>query len=410
MKKTMTTISFCALSILLGGLFAAGQASRPASPQKKTPAGAKPAAPASKPVPVAPAPAQPSLATAPVPDPSPSLPAEPVEAVLQTSQGEIIIRFFPEAAPRHVAYFLKLAQAGYYDGTTFFRIIPLGIIQCGDPLTKDPAKRALYGSGGLNRLQAEFNSRPCDRGAVAAVLIPGQPNSAGSQFFICVTPQHQLNGKYTVFGQVVRGMEVVEAISQLPADDRQLARDRVVTGKVLIRPVPRPAFAATPAEELGLYHAWIVTAAGEIELSFFPAEAPAHVRQFLSFAAAGLYSGTDFHRVVPGFVIQGGAMSSRQPVLDLDFQDWLKPLKAEFNEHLHERGALSMARTSDPDSGMDSFFLCLRPQPSLDHKYTVFGRVEKGLEVMDAIAAAEVEGETPKQRIPILEIRVAKVR
>ena len=94
---------------------------------------------------------------------APSAPADPtrIEAVLETDLGSVIIRFFPDAAPKHVARFLKLAGEGFFDGLTFFRVIPYGIIQAGDPLTRNPAARDRYGTGGLRQLKAEFNHHPC---------------------------------------------------------------------------------------------------------------------------------------------------------------------------------------------------------------------------------------------------------
>jgi len=340
---------------------------------------------------------------------APPVPADParIEAVLETDLGSVVLRFFPDAAPNHVAHFLKLAGEGFFDGLTFFRVIPYGIVQAGDPLTRDPAARDRYGTGGLRRLKAEFNDNPCRRGALAAVLIPGNPDSAGSQFFICVTDQLQLNGQYTVFGQVAGGMAVVEKISTLPADARQLATERVAIRRVSIRPIPEPAYRGAPLERLQHCRAVIVTDIGEIELSFHPDTAPEHVRQFLSLAAAGLYNGTDFHRVVPGFVIQGGFLSGRQPPVEETYGSWLQPLRAEFSDRPHDRGVLSMARGADPDSAMDSFFICLARQASLDGKYTVFGAVARGLDVVDRIAATPCdEQERPLQRVAIREIRI----
>lgn len=338
--------------------------------------------------------------------PAPADPAR-IEAVLETDLGSVVLRFFPDAAPKHVAHFLKLAGEGFFDGLTFFRVIPYGIIQAGDPLTRNPAARDRYGTGGLRQLKAEFNNHPCQRGALAAVLVPGDSDSAGSQFFICVTDQLQLNGQYTVFGQVAGGMAVVEKISTLPADARQLATERIAIRRVTIRPIPEPAYRGAPVVRLQRCRAVIVTDVGEIELSFHPETAPEHVRQFLSLAAAGLYNGTDIHRVVPGFVIQGGFLSGRQPPVDETYGSWLQPLRAEFSDRPHDRGVLSMARAADPDSAMDSFFICLARQTSLDGKYTVFGVVVRGLDVVDRIAAMPCDDqERPLQRVAIREIRV----
>lgn len=158
---------------------------------------------------------------APVPSPSPAA----TEAVVETAQGRFVIRLLPELAPRHVQHFAKTARAGGYDGTTFHRIIPRGIIQGGDPLSKDPSKTALYGTGGLGLLKAEFSDRPMTRGAVAAVLRPSSRDSAGNQFFICLSDQAALTGKFTIFGEVVEGMDVVDKIGQTPVEgDRAQAR------------------------------------------------------------------------------------------------------------------------------------------------------------------------------------------
>ena len=161
--------------------------------------------------------------------PGPSPPA--AEAVVETAQGRFVIRLRPDLAPRHVQHFLKTARAGGYDGTTFHRIIPRGIIQGGDPLSKDPAKAALYGTGGLGLLRAEFSDRPMTRGSVAAVLRPSSKDSAGSQFFICLSDQTALTGKFTIFGEVVDGMDVVDKIGETPVDGDR-ARTRVEIQKI----------------------------------------------------------------------------------------------------------------------------------------------------------------------------------
>ena len=142
----------------------------------------------------------------------------------------------PEVAPKHAALFVKTAKAGGYDGTTFHRVIMGGIIQGGDPLTKDPAKASQYGSGGLGLLKAEISDKPFVRGTVAAVRRPSSMDSAGTQFFVCLQPQPSLAGQYTVFGEVVSGMEVVDQISTTPVDGDK-AKERVPM-KVTIREAP----------------------------------------------------------------------------------------------------------------------------------------------------------------------------
>ena len=177
------------------------------------------------------------LAFAQAPPARPTKPAKPAaskepavapgtEAVVETAKGQFTIRLLPELAPRHAALFVKTARAGAYDGTTFHRIIQGGIIQGGDPLTKDPAKASLYGTGGLGLLSAEFSDRPFVRGTVAAVRKPSSPDSGGRQFFVVMQDQPSMKGQYTVFGEVVSGMEVVDQISTTPVDGDK-AKERV---------------------------------------------------------------------------------------------------------------------------------------------------------------------------------------
>jgi cyclophilin family peptidyl-prolyl cis-trans isomerase len=155
------------------------------------------------------------------------------EAVVETAKGSFTIRLLPEIAPWHAALFVKTANAGGYDGTTFHRIIQGGIIQGGDPLTKDKDKAAQYGTGGLGLLKAELSDRPFVRGTVAAVRRPSSLDSAGTQFFVCLVPQPSLAGQYTIFGEVVSGMEVVDQLSTTPVDGDK-AKDRVEM-KVTVR-------------------------------------------------------------------------------------------------------------------------------------------------------------------------------
>ena len=160
-------------------------------------------------------------------------------AVVQTSKGSFTIRLLPEIAPRHAALFVKTAKAGGYDGTTFHRIVAGGIIQGGDPLSKDPAKAAQYGTGGLGLLPAEFSDRPFTRGTVAAARRPSSVDSGGRQFFVCLRDQPSLQGQYTIFGEVVSGMEVVDQIGQTPVNGDKAA-ERVEMKVTVQEPPPAP--------------------------------------------------------------------------------------------------------------------------------------------------------------------------
>jgi len=331
------------------------------------------------------------------------------QAVIETTAGTIVLDLLPDAAPNHVGYFIKLAREGAYNGTTFHRLVKYGIIQGGDPVSKDPARRDLYGTGGLGVLKSEVSAEKHTRGAVSSVLLPGKPDSGGSQFFICIVDQPSLDGQYTVFARVVEGMKVVQKISEAPVDDKGKATERIEMTSVTIRdrPADTPeAFSTESAEALAAYRVMLETTAGAITLEMRPDKAPDHVRNFLRLAAAGVYDGTLFHRVVKGFVVQGGSMNFRREALDERQQKVVRTLQPEFNDLAHVKGTLSMARGDDVASASTSFFICTAPAPSLDRVYTAFGRVVDGMAVVEAIEAAPVDGEKPKEKIEILRVRV----
>ena len=148
-------------------------------------------------------------------------------AIITTKFGQMELVFFPELAPKHVESFLKLAKKGFYNGTIFHRVIPGFMIQGGDPYTKDPSKRHLYGTGGPGyNVPAEFNRLPHERGIVSMARA-ADPNSAGSQFFIVVDKASFLDGQYTVFGEVVSGMEVADKIVSQPRDSKDNPLERI---------------------------------------------------------------------------------------------------------------------------------------------------------------------------------------
>ena len=330
------------------------------------------------------------------------------QAVVATTAGTFVIDLRPDLAPNHVGYFIKLARAGAYDGTIFHRVVRLGIIQGGDPLSKDPAKAKLYGTGGLSVLKPELSAEKHSRGAVSAVLQPGKPDSAGSQFFVCVTDQAALDGNYTIFGRVSEGLDVVQKISEAAADERGVPAERVEIRSVTIRDTPPPEtepFATESTADLAKHRAILETSAGAITVEFFPDKAPEHVRNFLRLASAGVFDGTSFHRVVRGFVIQTGSLTSRGPLTEKQ-QKMVRPLQPEFNDTKHVKGILSMARGDDPASAMTSFFIVTGEAPSLDGKYTVFGRVVDGMGVVDAIEQTAVNGEAPTTRIDLKSVRI----
>jgi peptidyl-prolyl cis-trans isomerase B (cyclophilin B) len=148
------------------------------------------------------------------------------KATIETKFGNIELRFFPDVAPNHVNNFIELAKKGFYDGTTFHRVIPKFMIQGGDPNSKQP-DRSKHGQGGPGHsVKAEFNEKPHKRGTLSMAR-SNDPDSAGSQFFICVADSSFLDRKYTAFGEVVSGMDVVDKIVSQPRDRADNPNDRV---------------------------------------------------------------------------------------------------------------------------------------------------------------------------------------
>jgi peptidyl-prolyl cis-trans isomerase B (cyclophilin B) len=333
------------------------------------------------------------------------------QAVIETAAGTIVLDLLAESAPSHVAHFIKTARDGGYDGTLFHRVIKHGIIQGGDPLSKDPAAADRYGTGGLNRLKPELNTEKHTRGAVSAVLIPNRPDSAGTQFFICIADQPALDGQYTVFARVKEGILVAQKISEAATDDKGAPLERLAMTRVTIRETPPPEaepFSTESTADLAEYRAVLETSLGEIVIDFTPDKAPEHVRNFLRLASAGVYDGTSWHRVVKGFVVQTGHMPTRRDPLDESQQRLVRDLKAEFNDQPHDLGTVSMARLAEPDTANTSFFIVTARAEMLDGKYTVFGKVVSGLDVVQKIEIAAVNGETPVDRIDLVRVRLEK--
>jgi peptidyl-prolyl cis-trans isomerase B (cyclophilin B) len=333
------------------------------------------------------------------------------QAVVETDLGTIVIDLMPEVAPNHVGYFIKSAEDGTYVGTSFHRVVRQGIVQGGDPLTKDPSKVDAYGTGGFGVLRAERNAEKNTRGAVSAVVGGGNPDSGGTQFFICVADQPGLDGTYDVFGRVSEGILVAQKISEVAADDKGRPKERVAVRSVTIRDKPAAgpeAFSTETAADLGAYRAILETSLGNITIEFAPDKAPEHVRNFLRLAQAGVYAGMGVHRVAKGFVIQTGYLPSRSEPLSEPQQRIVRNLQPEFNDTAHVKGTVSMARGDNPASADTSFFIVLGPSPVLDGKYTAFGRVVEGLPVVEAIEQVPVNGEAPVARVEIKSVRIEK--
>lgn len=168
--------------------------------------------------------------------PPPIAPGEEI-AVIETDFGKIKFRFYPDVAPKHVENFKKLAREGFFNGLAFHRVIPNGIIQGGDPTTRGN-DRSRWGMGepGQQTIPAEFNDRPFVRGTVGAARAQ-DPDSATSQFFICYDEHPEWNGQYTVFGQVIEGINVVQIITNAPREEgTESVKEKVVMNRVYLEP------------------------------------------------------------------------------------------------------------------------------------------------------------------------------
>ena len=334
------------------------------------------------------------------------------QAVVETTQGTFVIDLLPEAAPNHVGLFLRMVEDGVYDGTSFHGMVARGIVQGGDPITKDTERAAEYGRGGLGLLDAEPNAERHTPGTVSAVVVPGDPNSGGTQFLICVVAQPALDGQHTVWGRVAEGLPVVTRISETPVDAQGKASERVEIVSVSIRdavPPPPVPFTTETVAELATYRVVLETDTGSVTIELVPDRAPAHVRNFLRLADAGVYDGTAFHRVVPGFVIQTGFIPSRATPLTEEQRSVVGTLEPEFSDTPHVKGIVSMARGDDEASASTSFFIVTGEADELDGVYTVFGRVVDGIETVERIEATPTNGETPVDRIELRYARVERV-
>ena len=167
-------------------------------------------------------------------------------AIIKTTEGEMTLAFWPDVAPKTVENFKKLAREGFYDGTCFHRIVSGFMIQGGDPLTKDASAEHRWGTGGpKERLKAEFNDRPHVRGVISMARSQ-DPDSAGSQFFICLAEARFLDRQYTAFGGLTAGDDVLERIGKTPVTaggggERSKPTRRIGVESVTIVPAPAAA-------------------------------------------------------------------------------------------------------------------------------------------------------------------------
>ncbi len=218
----MTFLKHTTFALILFGCFGLAGCSSSDSVVTKSPASPSPSS----------RPGKPEVKTAP---PVPALqPGEEI-AVIETAQGKLKIQLFSDTAPKHVENFKKLINEGFYNGLAFHRAIPNLMLQGGDPNTKTN-DREKWGSGdpGLPKLNAEFSDRPFVKGTLAAARSAYDPHSASTQFFICASPYRAWTGEYTNFGQVISGLESVQAMTKAPTDNQERLKNKIVMKKVYL--------------------------------------------------------------------------------------------------------------------------------------------------------------------------------
>ena len=157
-------------------------------------------------------------------------------AVIKTTEGDMVVEFWTDAAPKTIENFKTLIKKGFYDGTAFHRVIKGFMIQGGDPLTKDASKEDAWGTGGPGyQIKAEFNDHPHKRG-VLSMARSNNPDSAGSQFFICHGDPSFLDHQYTTFGKLIKGDDVLEKIATTPTHPQDRPDKRVGIISIILVP------------------------------------------------------------------------------------------------------------------------------------------------------------------------------
>ena len=322
--------------------------------------------------------------------------------------GTITAELYGKTAPITVQNFVSLAKSGYYSGLKFHRIIDGFMMQGGAGAEKDTIKGEFSDNGITNNLKHEA-------GVLSMARTP-QPDSASTQFFIMHEAAPHLDGQYAAFGKVIMGMDIVDRIcstavvtdgnGSVPEQYQPVIKSiTILPGDTELSfteqtdataPIPQIPVATEPAPILGdgdgatldtavatHYVTIEIADYGTIRAELYGNTAPISVENFVTLAESGFYNGLTFHRIIAGFMMQGGAGNADSPNV--------ATIQGEFeangitNNLKHEKGVLSMARTSVMDSATSQFFIMHEYAPHLDGQYAAFGRVIEGIEVVDAI-------------------------
>ncbi len=310
--------------------------------------------------------------------------------------GDIVVELDADVAPITVTNFVNLVENKFYDGITFHRIIDGFMMQGGDPDGDGfgGSEETIKGEFTANGVQNTLSHK---RGVISMAR-SNDPDSASSQFFIVHEDSTYLDGDYAAFGRVVSGMDVVDAVCEnTPVLDSNgtvaAANQPKMTAVRMLADYTPPSTTTTtkPTQDLsnclkGKHLVEIVVENyGTIRLELDADTAPITVTNFVNLAKAGFYDGLTFHRIIDGFMMQGGDPDGNGT--GGSDQEIVGEFAANGYENniSHKRGVISMARSNDPDSASSQFFIVHEDSLHLDGNYAAFGHVVSGMDVVDAV-------------------------
>ena len=304
---------------------------------------------------------------------------------------------------------MKQAQRGRLRRDDLSPVVKYGMVQGGDPLTKDPAKRALYGTGGLNAVKAEARAPKMTRGSVAAVIVPGQARQRRRAVLHRRSPISRRSTASTPCSATCRtAWRCCRRFPRRRSTTKgwRPSASRSGTSRFATRRAGAVRRPRRP-QELAAYRAVLDTSAGPITIEFFTDKAP-DTRPPVP-AAGGRPASTTAWRSIAsrqGSSFRPARCRAAPAPLTEKQQKLVHNLPPEFNDTKHVKGIVSMARGDDPGSATTSFFICTGTSTALDGQYTAFGRVVDGMAAVEAIEASPRNGETPMARIELKTVRV----
>lgn len=367
--------------------------------------------------------------------------------VLETAMGKVVAVLWPDEAPETVKNFKKLVNENFYDGTAFHRVIKNFLVQGGDPLSRDERNKNVGTGGPGYQIKAEVNGQSHVKGVLSMARDEWNPDTAGSQFFFCLNDRHELNGRYTAFGRVIEGMEVLEQMGEAEvtfnyAGERSLPVRRLELNVVRLEPraryeeaiarlsrmekdsglmealrrvakdpnaplapIPAPPVVGDDAEVLLLK-----TSIGEMSFVLWDEEAPNAVGLIKRLVKRKYYDGTMFHRVLKRFVAQGGCPFSRDPkshLVGTGGREEGQGVAVEYVDKVLKRGYIALAR-ADGDRGSSGaqFFIALDELPQYRGRYAIVGQLLKGEAALNAFGRVNVEygrgGEKSRPVTPVV--------